>query len=92
LIFATLLTLLLLDLTVLLLGLISIKSTPIAPAIAALESSRRASQDDIIIKLFGHCHLLLPSSFTLVFQQSDYHMANDPSHTPLFVPSNVPDL
>ena len=56
-----------------------------------LESPHRASQDDIIIKLFGHCRLFLPSSFILIIQQSDYQMADDPSHPLLFVPSDVPD-
>jgi len=35
--------------------------------------------------------MFLPSSFQPVFQQSDYQMADDPSHMLLFVPSDVPD-
>jgi len=59
--------------------------------IAVWEPSHRAGQYDIIIKLFGPYRLCLPSSFTPIFQQSDYQMTDDPSHTLLFVPSDVPD-
>jgi len=48
------------------------------------------------MKLFRYCHIVIvigfrPSSFTPVFQQSDYQMADHPSHTLLFVPSDVRD-